>query len=98
MAGFRPSNVVARRAIDEMAKFSAQGARSSLAQVNAMIAEMEAMNDPEEYFDILMCLRDSKRMWNERLMGLNESIAAAEEEINTLEAYLEIMDAAINPE
>nr|GEW09473.1 hypothetical protein [Tanacetum cinerariifolium] len=99
MAAFGPSNVVARRAIDEIAEFSgetetskyikvfilqeivesrrfirtlcneAQGAKSSLAQVNAMIAEMEAMNSLD-----------------------------AEEEITTLEAHLEIMDAAINSE
>ncbi|GJW43521.1 hypothetical protein Tco_0072320 [Tanacetum coccineum] len=31
----------------------AQSARSSLAQVRAMVAEMEAMNDQDEYYDNL---------------------------------------------
>nr|GEX18882.1 hypothetical protein [Tanacetum cinerariifolium] len=57
---------------------------------------IEAMNDPDEYFDSLLCLRDSRRMGNEKLMGLNERIIAAKEEISTLESHLEIMDAAIN--
>ncbi|GJU93726.1 coatomer subunit beta'-2-like protein [Tanacetum coccineum] len=99
-----PSHVFVRRQIAEARRFiwtlrdKAQGARSSLAQVNVMIAEMEAMNDSNECFNRLMCLRDSRRMGNGKLMGLNESIVAAEEEINTLEAHLEITDAAINSE
>ncbi|GJU19991.1 hypothetical protein Tco_1153333 [Tanacetum coccineum] len=109
MASSGPSHVIARRAIDEIAEFSretetmkymkvfimqeiaearrfirtlreeAQSARSSLAQVRAMVVEMEATNDQDEYYDSL-------------------SIAATEEEINTLESHMEIMDAAINSE
>ncbi|GJU68793.1 endonuclease [Tanacetum coccineum] len=37
-------------------------AKSALGQVNAMIAEMEAMDDPFEYADSLGCLKDSKRI------------------------------------
>ncbi|GJX12308.1 hypothetical protein Tco_0204066 [Tanacetum coccineum] len=99
-------HVVARRAIDEIVEFSGEtktpkymkGARSSLSHVNAMIVEMEAMNDPDEYLDSLMCLRDSRRMGNDKLLLLNESIVGVEEEISTLEAHLEIIDAAINSE
>nr|GFC26015.1 hypothetical protein [Tanacetum cinerariifolium] len=74
------------------------GAKSSLSQVNAMIGEMEAMNDPNKYFDSLMCLRDSRRKGNDKLLLLNESIAGVKEDISTLEGHLEIMDAAINSE
>nr|GEY21771.1 hypothetical protein [Tanacetum cinerariifolium] len=74
------SNVVARQAIDELMKFS----------------EMEAMNDQEEMYDSLMCVRDSKRIETHKLMGLNEMIAEAEEEISMKEARVEIMEASIN--
>ncbi|GKE57418.1 hypothetical protein Tco_1496603 [Tanacetum coccineum] len=76
----------------------AQSARSSLAQVMAMVAEMEATNDQDEYYDSLRCLRDSWKMGEGKLRGLNKRIAAAEEEISTLESHLEIMDVAINSE
>ncbi|GJU94974.1 putative ribosomal protein S11, DNA-directed RNA polymerase, RBP11-like dimerization domain protein [Tanacetum coccineum] len=76
----------------------AQTVRSFLAQVNAMIAEMEAMNDQEEYYDSLRSLRDSRRIGNNKLMGLNELIAKAEDEISTKKGHLEIIEATINSE
>ncbi|GJX77743.1 hypothetical protein Tco_0324554 [Tanacetum coccineum] len=77
-----PSNVVVRHAIDEIVEFS----------------EMEVMDYQEEYYDSLLYLRDSRRMGNDKLIGLNERIAEAEEEMSTLEAHLEIMDAPIKSE
>ncbi|GKE53424.1 hypothetical protein Tco_1488580, partial [Tanacetum coccineum] len=74
----------------------AQAVRSSLAQVRAMVTEMEAANDLDEYYDSLRCLRESWRIGEDKLRGLNETITAAEDEISTLESQLEIMDAAIN--
>nr|GFB64371.1 hypothetical protein [Tanacetum cinerariifolium] len=59
------SNVVARRAIDEIFEVlrdEVDIAKSALGQVNAMIAEMEAMDDPFEYADSLGCLKDRKRI------------------------------------
>ncbi|GJV90071.1 hypothetical protein Tco_1534009 [Tanacetum coccineum] len=98
MEGSGYSQVVARRAIDEITEFSGETETLKYMKVSAMIAEMEAMNDPNEYFDSLICLRDSRRMGNDKLLLLNESIVGVEEEISTLEAHLEIMDAAINSE
>nr|GEW49849.1 hypothetical protein [Tanacetum cinerariifolium] len=63
-----------------------------------MVVEMEATNDQDEYCNSLRCLRDSWRIGENKLMGLNETIAIVEEEISTLESHLEIMDAAINSE
>ncbi|GKB41628.1 hypothetical protein Tco_0886570 [Tanacetum coccineum] len=63
-----------------------------------MVTEMEAMNDQDEYYDNLRCLRDRWRIREDKLRGLNETIVAAEEEISTLETQLEMMDAAINSE
>ncbi|GJS76057.1 hypothetical protein Tco_0725938 [Tanacetum coccineum] len=67
MAAPRPSNQLARHAIDELMEFSeeiqqAHSSTNRLAQLNAMILEIEAMNDPEEFYDALFCLRDDKRV------------------------------------
>ncbi|GJU92947.1 hypothetical protein Tco_1317703 [Tanacetum coccineum] len=40
----------------------AHSSRNRLAQLNVMISEMEAMNDPGEFYDALFCLRDDKRV------------------------------------
>ncbi|GJV80371.1 hypothetical protein Tco_1516241 [Tanacetum coccineum] len=126
MAAPGPSNLVARRVIDDHVDFSgetavpkymnffivqqiaeahhfvnlmrdeAQTASNCIAQLNDMIAEMEAMEDQEEVYDNFMCLKDGKRGENNKLMALNELIAEAEEEIETKEAHVEIMDAASN--
>ncbi|GJY71172.1 hypothetical protein Tco_0474875 [Tanacetum coccineum] len=98
------SNVLARRAIDEISECCGETetpkymkffifqeitecrrlirvlcdevdiAKSALGQVNAMIAEMEAMDDPFEYVDSLGCLKDSKRILGWKIMGLNQRI------------------------
>ncbi|GJT35732.1 hypothetical protein Tco_0926151 [Tanacetum coccineum] len=98
MAAHGPSNVVAGRAIDEIAEFSGEAETPKYMKVNAMIAEMEAMNDQKEYYDSLMCLRDNRRMGNDKFIELNGFIAQAEEDISTNEAHLEIMKAAIKAE
>ncbi|GKG65236.1 hypothetical protein Tco_0671425, partial [Tanacetum coccineum] len=63
-----------------------------LAQLNDMISEMEAMNDPEEFYDALFCLRDEYNT----LMAINDVIAKTEEKLSIKEAHREIMDAEIN--
>ncbi|GKB64259.1 hypothetical protein Tco_0920445 [Tanacetum coccineum] len=83
-----PSNPVARRAMDELTDFSAR--------LNAMISEMKAMDDQEEVYDSLMCLRDDKRAEHDKLMALNKLIAKAEEDISRKETHIEILDAAIS--
>ncbi|GKG13817.1 hypothetical protein Tco_0350777, partial [Tanacetum coccineum] len=52
---------------------------------------MEAFDDPGEVFDILMGLRDDVRVENAKLIGLNEMVTQAEEEIKMKEAQLEVM-------
>ncbi|GJS26874.1 hypothetical protein Tco_0487494 [Tanacetum coccineum] len=73
-------------------------AKSALGQVNAMIAEMEAMDDLFEHADSLGCLKDSKRILGWKIMGLNQRIKDTEGEITTFEGHLDIMDAKINSE
>ncbi|GKD40880.1 hypothetical protein Tco_1261087 [Tanacetum coccineum] len=83
-----PSNPVARRAMDELVDFSGR--------LNAMISDIEAMDDQEEVYDSLMCLRDDKRAEHNKLMALNELIAKAEEDISRKETHIEIMDVTIS--
>nr|GEY64169.1 hypothetical protein [Tanacetum cinerariifolium]GEY66943.1 hypothetical protein [Tanacetum cinerariifolium] len=95
------SNVVARRAIDEIFEVlhdEVDIAKSALGQVNVMIVEMEAMDDSYEYADSLGCLRDSKRILGWKIIGLNQRIEDTEGEIRTFEGHMDIMDAAINSE
>ncbi|GKB90080.1 hypothetical protein Tco_0962352 [Tanacetum coccineum] len=49
-----------RRFINRM-RDEAQTTRSCIAQLNVVIAEMEAMEDQEEVYDSLMSLRDARR-------------------------------------
>ncbi|GKB36296.1 hypothetical protein Tco_0881238 [Tanacetum coccineum] len=77
---------VARRVIDDLINFSGQNF------LNALIAEMEAFEDPREVFDTLMRLRNGKNVENSKLIGLNELITQAEEEIEMKKAQLEAMD------
>ncbi|GJZ53111.1 hypothetical protein Tco_0607996 [Tanacetum coccineum] len=95
MAAPGPSNVVARRVIDKIVEFTGETETPKYMKVNAMIAEMEAMNDQEEYYDSLRSLRDSRRIRNDKVMGLNELIAQAGDDIWTNESHLEITEAAI---
>ncbi|GKA42979.1 hypothetical protein Tco_0735639 [Tanacetum coccineum] len=96
--GSGPVNAIARSEIDEISEFSEETETPKYMKVRAMVTEMEAVNDQNEYYDSLRCLRDSWRIGEEKLRVLNESIVIADEEISVLESHLEIMDAAINSE
>ncbi|GKA40313.1 hypothetical protein Tco_0732906 [Tanacetum coccineum] len=65
---------------------------NQIAQLNAIIAEMEPFDDPGEVFNKLMGLRDDVRVENAKLIGLNELVTQAEEEIKMKEAQLEVND------
>nr|GEW25467.1 hypothetical protein [Tanacetum cinerariifolium] len=67
-----------------------QTRQNQIAQLNALIAKMEAFDDPGEVFDTLMCLRDDVRVEHAKLMGLNELVTQAEEDIKMNEAQLEV--------
>nr|GEU71473.1 hypothetical protein [Tanacetum cinerariifolium] len=80
-----------RRFLNRMHE-EAQTSRNLIAQLNALIAEMEALEDREEMFDTLMGLRDDRRVENTKLEGLTDLITQAEEEIEMKEAKMEVMD------
>ncbi|GJR64474.1 hypothetical protein Tco_0010539 [Tanacetum coccineum] len=59
--------------------------KNLLAQLTALIAELEASSDPGEVFDTLMCLRDDVRDEQVRLVALNDCITRAEDQIEIKE-------------
>nr|GEX42550.1 hypothetical protein [Tanacetum cinerariifolium] len=69
-----------------------QTCKNQTAQLNALIAEMEAFDDPGEIVDTLMWLKVDVRVEDAKLMGLNDLIAQAEEEIKMKEAQLEVVN------
>ncbi|GKE55484.1 hypothetical protein Tco_1494669 [Tanacetum coccineum] len=102
MAAPGPSNQLARRAIDELMEFSRETQvpkymKFFIEQQIAETRQIEAMNDPDEFYDALFCLRGDKRVEYNTLMEINDVIAKAEEKLTTKEAHLEIMEAEINP-
>ncbi|GKA04557.1 hypothetical protein Tco_0683677 [Tanacetum coccineum] len=76
-------NQLARRVVDDLIEFSSQTSdifgwtcRNQIAQLNALIAEMEAFDDPGEVFDTLIGLRDDVRVENAKLIGLNKLVSS----------------------
>ncbi|GJY25732.1 hypothetical protein Tco_0400458 [Tanacetum coccineum] len=92
MAAPGAGNQIARRVMYDLIDFSeAQTARNLIARLNALIAEMGALEDQGEFFDTLMGLRDDRHVEETKLMGLNDLITQAGEEIKMKEAQLESM-------
>nr|GEV52725.1 hypothetical protein [Tanacetum cinerariifolium] len=54
---------------------------------------MEALEDQGEVFDTLMVLRDDRHVEDTKLLGLNDLITHAEEEIKIKEDQLEVYHA-----
>ncbi|GKA38406.1 transposase, Ptta/En/Spm, transposase, Tnp1/En/Spm-like protein [Tanacetum coccineum] len=63
----------------------ANTAKNLVGQLNALIAEMEALEDQGELFDTLKDLRDDREAARTKLQGLNGLITQAEQEIETKE-------------
>ncbi|GJW14974.1 hypothetical protein Tco_0019107 [Tanacetum coccineum] len=123
MAAPGPSNVIARRVVDELLEFSGASSVSNaltffnaqqivkfclfanrmrdevlisetlIGQLNALIAELEGMEDQGELFDTLMSLREDRRNEDAKRLALNELIAQVMKEIEDKEAQV---DAANN--
>ncbi|GKB29971.1 hypothetical protein Tco_0869372 [Tanacetum coccineum] len=88
MASPGPGNIIIRLAIDEFVEFSGETELSSM----QWFLEMEAIDDRIEVYDSLMCLRESKRVENNKMLGLDDMI---DEDISVKEGHVEIMKAAV---
>ncbi|GJW70664.1 hypothetical protein Tco_0127581 [Tanacetum coccineum] len=89
MRFFKAQQVVETRLFVNRMREEAQTSRNMIGQLTALVAEMEAFDDPGEVFDTLMRLRDDIRVEEAKLVGLNDLITQAEEEIKMKEAQLE---------
>ncbi|GJR10738.1 ribonuclease H-like domain-containing protein [Tanacetum coccineum] len=66
-----------------------------VAQLTALIAELQAMEDQEEVHDSLLAAKDAKRGEQAKLVALNDVIAEALDEIETLENNVEMLDGSV---
>nr|GEW36556.1 hypothetical protein [Tanacetum cinerariifolium] len=68
--------------------------RDFIAQLNAVMAEFEAMENQEEVHDSWLAAKDARRGEQGRLDGLNEVIDDALKEIEKLETNVKILEGA----
>ncbi|GJW02624.1 hypothetical protein Tco_1561480 [Tanacetum coccineum] len=100
MAAPGGANQIARRVIDDLIEFSDETSadgymsffKNLVGQLNALIAEMEALEDQGKLFDTLMDLRDDREAAWIKLQGLNNLITQTEQEIETKEAQIQAMN------
>ncbi|GJX85888.1 hypothetical protein Tco_0336662, partial [Tanacetum coccineum] len=86
MTLFKAQQVTETRLFVNRMREKAQTSRNMIGQLTALVAEIEAFDDPREVFDTLMGLRDNIRVEEAKLVGLNDLITQAEEEIEMKEA------------
>ncbi|GJW78258.1 hypothetical protein Tco_0139940 [Tanacetum coccineum] len=67
-------------------------ARECVAQMTTLIVELQAMDDQEDVHDSLLAAKDAKRGDEAKLVALNDVIAEALDEIDTLENNVEFLD------
>ncbi|GJX92628.1 retrovirus-related pol polyprotein from transposon TNT 1-94 [Tanacetum coccineum] len=82
-----------RRFVDRI-RYEVATSREYIAQLNAMVAEFEAMENHEEVYDSWLATKDARRGEQGRLDGLNEVINDELEEIEKLETNVEILEGA----
>nr|GEU77682.1 hypothetical protein [Tanacetum cinerariifolium] len=87
-------NEIARRVVDDLIEFSGETTMNGnqIAQSNALIAEIESFDNLGKVFNTLMWLMDDVRVKDAKLMGLNDLIAQAKEEIEMKEAQSKMAD------
>ncbi|GKB41922.1 hypothetical protein Tco_0886864, partial [Tanacetum coccineum] len=80
-----------RRFVNRMRE-EADTLRDCIAQLTAIIAELQAMANQDEAHDSLLAAKDAKRSEESKLVALNDVIAEALEEIETQEVNVDILD------
>ncbi|GJW48646.1 hypothetical protein Tco_0080292 [Tanacetum coccineum] len=91
MSFFKSQQIAESRGFISRMHEEANTARNLVGQLNALIAEMEALEYQGEVFNTLMDLRDDKEAVRTKLKGLNELITQADPEIETKEAQIQAM-------
>nr|GEV38203.1 hypothetical protein [Tanacetum cinerariifolium] len=95
MAGPIAGNQIAKRVIGDLIDLSRETyvRKNLLAQLNVLIAELEASADPDEVFDILFCLRDDVHAEQARFGDWNDCITQAKVQIENKEDHVRVMKA-----
>ncbi|GKA86082.1 hypothetical protein Tco_0807793 [Tanacetum coccineum] len=95
MSFFKSQQIAKSRGFINRQREEANTARTLVGQLNALIVEMEALEDQGELFDTLMDLRDDREAARTKLQGLNELITQAEQEIEKKEAQIQAMNELV---
>ncbi|GJT07095.1 hypothetical protein Tco_0841557 [Tanacetum coccineum] len=78
MSFFKSQQIIKSRSFINWMREEANIARNLVGQLNALIIEMEALEDQGEVFDTLIDLRDDREAVRTKLHGFNELITQAE--------------------
>ncbi|GJT54684.1 hypothetical protein Tco_0989738 [Tanacetum coccineum] len=90
MAAPGPENIIARRVSDDLIDFNGE------TSMTALVAELQAMENQDEVYNGLLAAKDAKRGEESKLVALNDLIAKALDDIDTLEIDVEILDGDDN--
>ncbi|GJX64747.1 hypothetical protein Tco_0299090 [Tanacetum coccineum] len=100
MAAPVPENIIARRVSDDLIDFSGETSvpRYMRFFLDQKIAETRhfAMENQDEVYNGLLAVEDAKRGEESKLVVLNDLIAEALDDIDTLETDVEILDGDNN--
>nr|GEW17487.1 reverse transcriptase domain-containing protein [Tanacetum cinerariifolium] len=80
-----------RRFVNRMHE-DAETIKECLSQITTIIAKLQAMPNQDEVHDRLLAAKDAMHSEQSKLVALNDVIAEALEEIETLETAMEILD------
>nr|GEX89311.1 hypothetical protein [Tanacetum cinerariifolium]GEY58990.1 hypothetical protein [Tanacetum cinerariifolium] len=92
MSFFKSQQITKSRGFINRMHEEANTVRNLVRQLNALITEMEYLEDLGEIFDTLMNLKDDREAAQTKLQGLNELITQVEEEIEAKEVQIQAMN------
>ncbi|GKD05377.1 hypothetical protein Tco_1180351 [Tanacetum coccineum] len=94
MTFFVVQKIAASRRFVNRMRDEVDTSRECIAQLTAIIVELQDLEDQDEVHDSLLAAKDAKRGDKGKLVALNDVIAEALGEIETQEANVEILDGA----
>nr|GEU97171.1 40S ribosomal protein S19-3-like [Tanacetum cinerariifolium] len=70
--------------------------RGCIAQMTALVVELQAMKNQDEVYNGLLAAKNAKHVEESKLVALNDLIVKALDDIDILEADVEILDGDVN--
>nr|GEV23490.1 hypothetical protein [Tanacetum cinerariifolium] len=96
MRFFLDQKIVETRRFMTRMREEADTVRGCITQMTALVAELQAMENQDEVYNGLLAAKDAKRGEESKLVALNDLIAEALDDIETLETDVEILDGDDN--